>query len=240
MKVLSIQGLSHAFGHRQALRALDLWIDEGRFAVLLGPNGAGKTTLVSLLTGLYAAQHGEISILGHSLRKSPLEALAALGVVFQSPTLDLDLSVIENLRYHGALRGLSRSEADQRAITELSRFGMEERTHDKVRTLSGGLRRRVEVARALMHGPQLLIVDEATAGLDVATRQLLMAHVRRLCDEHMLSVLWTTHLLDEVEPNDALFVLHRGMICWQGDAGGLMLEGRGLTDAFLRLTEQPA
>jgi ABC transporter, ATP-binding subunit, PQQ-dependent alcohol dehydrogenase system len=240
VKALSIQGLSHAFGHREALRALDLCVEKGRFAVLLGPNGAGKTTLVSLLTGLYAAQHGEISILGHSLRKSPLEALAALGVVFQSPTLDLDLSVIENLRYHASLRGLTHSEADLRAKAELSRFGMEERTRDKVRSLSGGLRRRVEIARALMHAPQLLIVDEVTAGLDVATRQLLMTHVRRLCDERILSVLWTTHLLDEVQPDDALYVLHRGMICWQGNAGGLMQEGGSLTDAFLRLTERPA
>lgn len=239
MKALAVQGVSHAFGRSRALREVDLSIEEGSFAVLLGPNGAGKTTLVSLLTGLYAAQHGQIDIFGRSLRKDPLGALAALGIVFQAPTLDLDLSVIENLRYHAALHGLSRADSDMRGMAELSRLRMEERAHDKVRSLSGGLRRRVEIARALMHEPRLLVLDEATAGLDVATRRFLMRYVRDLCRERGLSVLWTTHLLDEVGPEDALFLLHRGTIRWRGSAAELT-KGEGLTAAFLRLTEQPA
>ena len=136
--------------------------------MLLGPNGAGKTTLISLATGLYSCQRGHIDIFGHDLRSSPLPALARLGVVFQTPTLDLDLSVIENLIYHAALHGLSPKEARQaRRHPAWSGSGLGARMRDKVRAFSGGMKRRVEIARALLHKPALLIVDEATAGLDV-------------------------------------------------------------------------
>jgi ABC-2 type transport system ATP-binding protein len=234
MTALAIENLSHGFGERKALSDVNLSVEPGTFMVLLGPNGAGKTTLISLVTGLYNAQQGDIRIFGHSIRRDPLPALASLGVVFQMPTLDLDLTVAENLSYHAALHGLSRSQAAKRASTELERLGVAERSRDKVRALSGGLRRRVEIARALLHNPRLLIVDEATAGLDVAGRQLLLRHVRSLCDEG-LSVLWATHMLDEVEPDNRLAVLHRGSVRWTGVAGDLAPSGT-LEAAFLRLT----
>ncbi|MGO4573288.1 ATP-binding cassette domain-containing protein [Microvirga sp. 2TAF3] len=201
MTALVIENLSHGFGTRQVLSHADLVVEPGSFAVLLGPNGAGKTTLVSLVTGLYNAHQGDIRIFGHSIRRNPLPALAELGVVFQMPTLDLDMSVEQNMLYHGSLHGLSRREAKERADEELERLGVRNRRADKVRALSGGLRRRVEIARALLHRPKFLIVDEATAGLDVSSRQLLLNHVRSLCREG-LSVLWATHMLDEVAPSD--------------------------------------
>jgi ABC-2 type transport system ATP-binding protein len=208
--------------------------------VLLGPNGAGKTTLISLVTGLYAARKGEISILGHRLRSEALRALAELGVVFQASTLDLDLTVSENLLYFGALQGLARSTAKERMLDELARLDVADRLNDKVRALSGGLRRRVEIARALIHRPRLLIVDEATVGLDVPARRSLLQHVRALCRDENLSVLWATHMLDEVEPGDPLVVLHEGGLCWQGLARDLSPTADSFPDAFLKLTGRAA
>ena len=238
MTALAIRNLSHGFGARRALTDVNLSVQPGSFAVLLGPNGAGKTTLISLATGLYSAQQGDIHIFGRSIRRNPLPALASLGVVFQMPTLDLDLTVDQNMTYHGALHGLSRREARERAFEELERLGVNDRQDDKVRSLSGGLRRRVEIARALLHRPKLLIVDEATAGLDVAGRQLLLTHVRSLC-LHGLSVLWATHMLGEVEPSDQLIILHQGKVRWEGEASGLAPDGI-LESTFLQITGRSA
>jgi len=234
MTALVIENLSHGFGERQALAHVNLSVEPGSFTVLLGPNGAGKTTLVSLVTGLYNARQGDIRIFDHSIRHNPLPALANLGVVFQMPTLDLDMSVEQNMAYHGSLHGLSRREAGERAAEELDRLGVGDRRRDKVRFLSGGMRRRVEIARALLHRPKFLIVDEATSGLDVVGRQLLLKHVRSLCREG-LSVLWATHMLEEVEPADQLVVLHKGQVRWAGEARELA-SGRTLEAAFLNLT----
>ncbi|WP_457093146.1 ABC transporter ATP-binding protein [Microvirga sp. P5_D2] len=238
MTALVIENLSHGFGQRKALSDVSLSVDPGAFMVLLGPNGAGKTTLVSLVTGLYNAQQGDIRIFGHSIRRDPLPALADLGVVFQMPTLDLELTVMDNLAYHAALRGLSPAKGLKRASIELERLGIAERARDKVRALSGGLRRRVEIARALLHDPRLLIVDEATAGLDVAGRHMLLTHVRSLCGDG-ISVLWATHMLDEIEPADRLAVLHRGLVRWTGAASELA-SPENLEAAFLQLTGEAA
>jgi ABC-2 type transport system ATP-binding protein len=154
------------------------------------------------------------------------------------PTLDLDLTVEQNLAYHAALHGLPRREAAERADVELEQLGMSDRRSDKVRSLSGGMRRRVEIGRALLHRPKFLIVDEATAGLDIAGRQWLLKHVRSLCRQG-LSVLWATHLLEEVEPGDRLVVLHRGTIRWAGEARGLASD-TSLESAFLQLTGSAA
>jgi ABC-2 type transport system ATP-binding protein len=232
---LAVQDLSHSFGLRRALDGVSFEVRPGSFTVLLGPNGAGKTTLVSLATGLYHARHGEIRVFGHSLREAPLPALAKTGVVFQMPTLDLDLTVAENLAYHGALHGLSRRDALERGRAELARLGAADRFSDKIRSLSGGLRRRVEIARALLHEPKLLILDEATAGLDVAGRRTLLQSIRALCRGGM-SVLWATHMLEEVEGDDPLVVLHHGRVRWTGPARELAGAGP-LAQAFLQLTD---
>lgn len=158
-------------------------------------------------------------------------------MVFQQSTLDLDLSVEQNLRYHAALHGLSRRQSDQRVDAELARQGLTERRGERVRELNGGHRRRVEIARALLHEPRLLLLDEASVGLDPASRLALNQHLRSLCREQQLSVLWTTHLLDEVAPSDDLLILHQGRLVASGQAADLSLEhGGDLGTAFNRLT----
>lgn len=239
MPALSVSEVGYSFGAGAfALKALSFDIAEGAFTVLLGPNGAGKSTLFNLVTRLFDAPEGQISIFRHDLRREPLAALAAIGVVFQQLTLDLDLSVMQNLYYHGALHGLSRREVRRRADVELDRLDMAERADDKVRKLNGGHRRRVEIARALLHRPRLLLLDEPTVGLDVPARKAIVAHVHGLAREHGLAVLWATHLIDEVEPGDHLLVLHRGELKSSGPvAEVLAAQGAdSVAGAFERLT----
>ena len=237
---LDVSGVSFAYGARQALAELDFSLVPGRFNALLGPNGAGKSTLIALLTRLYDLQDGDIRIGDCSIRAQPRRALAQIGVVFQQSTLDLDLTVEQNLRYHAALHGLPRALATERIELELERQQLAERRREPVRTLNGGHRRRVEIARALLHKPQLLLLDEASAGLDPASRQALNAHVRRLCVEDGLTVLWTTHLFDEVQADDPLLILNRGRLVARGTAASLAESGEDLTAAFARLTEVAA
>lgn len=237
MNALQVSGVGFTYGPRQALNDLAFELAPGRFGALLGPNGAGKSTLIALLTRLYDLQQGDIRIFGHSLRNEPRQALRQLGVVFQQSTLDLDLSVQQNLAYHAALHGMPRREAQARIDEELLRQDLAERRHDKVRTLNGGHRRRVEIARALLHQPRLLLLDEASAGLDPASRLALGRHVRNLCREQGLCVLWTTHLLDEIESSDDLLILHRGeRVAW----GKASQFGDDLAISFARLTGDEA
>jgi ABC-2 type transport system ATP-binding protein len=237
MNALQVNDLSFAYGPREALRQVSFSLAPGRFAALLGPNGAGKSTLIALLTRLYDLQNGDVQVAGRSLRQSPRAALQQMGVVFQQSTLDLDLSVEQNLRYHAALHGLSRGESNDRVEQELARQDLSERRRERVRELNGGHRRRVEIARALLHQPRLLLLDEASVGLDPASRMALSQHVRGLCREQGISVLWTTHLLDEVHREDDLLILHQGRLVASGQAGDVSAEhGGGLDTAFNRLT----
>jgi ABC-2 type transport system ATP-binding protein len=229
MSALQVEGVSFAYGQRQALQDVSLSVAAGSFSALLGPNGAGKSTLIALLTRLYDLQQGDIHIFGHSLRSAPHQALRQLGVVFQQSTLDLDLSVQQNLAYHAALHGLSKRE-------ELARQQLDDRRHEKVRALNGGHRRRVEIARALLHHPRLLLLDEASAGLDPASRLALNQHVRQLCHEHEMAVLWTTHLLDEVEHHDELLILNRSRLVAQGGVAQISRADADLATSFARLT----
>ncbi|MBF6623589.1 MAG: ATP-binding cassette domain-containing protein [Pseudomonas stutzeri] len=236
MIALQVEGLGFAYGDRQALQDVSFAATAGRFTALLGPNGAGKSTLIALLTRLYDLQQGEICVAGFSLRSHPREALRRLGVVFQQSTLDLDLSVEQNLRYHAALHGMPRVLANERIEQELQRQQLVERRKSRVRELNGGHRRRVEIARALLHKPSLLLLDEASAGLDPASRQALNLHVRSLCQSEGMSVLWTTHLLDEVHADDELLILNRGKLVAQGRAAELSSVDGSLEATFARLT----
>jgi ABC-2 type transport system ATP-binding protein len=237
---LAVSHLSHRFGNRDALRDVSFHAAAGSFNVLLGSNGAGKTTLISLLSGLYYARSGSIEVFGHSMRERPTQVLRDMGVVFQHTTLDLDLSVYENLRYQASLYGLSPRIAKARQREELERMEVNDRLAEPARQLSGGLRRRVEIAAAFLHRPRLLLLDEPTVGLDVGTRRFILAHVRRLCREHELTVVWATHLLDEIETTDTVLLLHGGDLLWNGGPDGLLAlaEKTTLPDAFLALTEQ--
>jgi ABC-2 type transport system ATP-binding protein len=239
---LLITDLSHAYGTRKALDHVSLSIGSGRFAVLLGLNGAGKSTLFSLITRLYAAQQGRIDIFGHNIAQHPGEALRLLGVVFQARTLDLDLSVLQNLLYHAALHGIGRREARTRAQAVLQKTALSDRMKDKVRNLSGGQMRRLEIARALLHGPQLLVLDEPTVGLDIDARADILQHVRNLVKEQSISVLWATHLIDEIAEHDDIIVLHHGRVMASGQIGDILRAGSATTigAAFTNLTRAPS
>ncbi len=240
---LVVSGVSHRFGARPALVDVSLDVPPGRFVALVGPNGAGKTTLFSVVTGLYHNRTGRIVICGHDLHREPSRALAELGIVFQSRTLDGDLTLRQNLAYHAALHGMPRRLAQPRMADLTSLVGLSDRLDDKVRHLSGGQARRVEIARALIHGPRLLLLDEATVGLDVASRAGIVDLVRRLVRERGLSVLWATHILDEIEPGDDAYVLHRGAVVAHGRAQDLardLARGGSLEAAIRAVTADAA
>lgn len=235
---LSVSGVYHAYGNRRALTDVTFTVAPASFTALLGLNGAGKSTLFSLVTRLFGIQAGRISIFGHDIGHESGEALRLLGVVFQPRTLDLDLSVIQNLLYHAALHGIARRDARLRSDEELTRIGLADRARSKVRDLSGGQMRRLEIARALLHRPRLLLLDEATIGLDVKARADILVHVRQLVTEHGIGVLWATHLLDEVVSSDDLVILHQGRVLARGDGASVLREtgAHDINSAFMRLT----
>nr|WP_246329636.1 ABC transporter ATP-binding protein [Chthonobacter rhizosphaerae] len=239
---MQVDGVSFAYAGRNALDDVSFTVRRGRFTALLGPNGAGKTTLFSLITRLFDARIGSIRICGRDVATAGAAALAPLGVVFQQPTLDLDLTVRQNLRYFARLRGLSVKDADRRIDEQLDRLAMRERVAEKVRALNGGHRRRVEIARALLHDPEVVVLDEATVGLDVPTRRTIVDHVHELARTRGLAVLWTTHLIDEILPDDDLVVLHRGRVVATGTAEAVTRDtgADDLDGAFARLTKAPA
>lgn len=237
---LSVRGVSHAYGNRLALKNVSFNVAPQRFTALLGLNGAGKSTLFSLITRLFAIQSGRIGVFGHDISRNPGDALRALGVVFQSRTLDQELSVMQNLLYHAALQGIPRREARLLGGEVLERIGLTDRANSKVRALSGGQMRRVEIARALLHRPRLLLLDEATVGLDVQARSDIIAHVRTLVADQQLGVLWATHLLDEVTAQDDIIVLHRGQVLASGPVLNILKEtgASDLDTSFRRITAE--
>lgn len=237
--VLDVQAVEKSYGTRRALNGVSLRIAAGEFVALLGPNGAGKSTLFQLLSGLFVADRGTIRIGGHDIRRAPVKALAQLGIVFQQPTLDLDLSVERNLKFHAQLHGLGSREARERIDAELATQGLIERRRDRVRELSGGNRRKVELARAMVHAPRVLLADEATVGLDPGSRTALLAQVRALCRSRGLAVLWATHLVDEAQDADRIIVLHRGEVRAEGAPQTLCAQTGcpDLEHAFSALTE---
>jgi|SRR5579871_1260395 len=238
LSALSVGGVSHSYGARRALIDVGFTVAPASFTALLGLNGAGKSTLFSLITRLFGIQAGRISIFGHDIGRDPGEALRLMGVVFQPRTLDLDLSVMQNLLYHAALHGIGRREARQRAEEMLARIDLSDRSGSKVRDLSGGQMRRVEIARALLHRPRLLLLDEATVGLDVKARADILGHVRRLVADEGIGVLWATHLFDEIAAGDNLVILHQGQVLAHGDVARVVREADAtdVNSVFMRLT----
>ena len=236
--VLNARGVVKSYGSKKALDQVDITIKPGEFVALLGPNGAGKTTLFQLLTGLFVADDGDIAIDGIDIRKNAVPALAGIGVVFQQPTLDLDLSVRDNLKFHASLHGLSGSNAHDRIEEELQKLKLSDRSKDKARSLSGGQRRRIELARALLHQPRFLLMDEPTVGLDPSSRRDLLSHVLQLKQERQMAILWASHLVDEAEQADRVIVLHKGQIVTSGDPKELVqsTNTENLHDAFVSLT----
>jgi ABC-2 type transport system ATP-binding protein len=239
---LLLDGVVKTYGAVRAIDGVSLRASPGEFIALLGPNGAGKTTLFQLLSGLFVPDAGRIEIMGHDMRRDPVPALGLLGIVFQQPTLDLELSVTGNLLFHAGLHGIPRAVAKTRIARELARLGLAERAHDKAAQLSGGNRRRVELARALLHEPRVLLMDEATVGLDPGSRSDLLKLMSSLRAERSVAVLWATHLCDEVPDADRVVVLHRGKVLADTTPAQLMASAGAATieQAFLAMTGSPA
>ena len=236
---LSLEDLSFSYSGKKALDQISFTINAGECTILLGPNGAGKSTLFSLITRLYDTHAGRIELCGFDIQKETRHALAKLGVVFQQTTLDMDLSVLQNLRYHTALHGLSNKVAQHRIQQELERLNMVDRRFEKIRQLNGGHRRRVEIARALLHKPALLLLDEPTVGLDVPSRLAIVEYVHQLAKEENLAVLWASHLIDEIYPDDHLIVLHKGQIKAKGTVDAVLesTQTSSIKEAFYNLTQ---
>jgi ABC-2 type transport system ATP-binding protein len=236
--MLELRALSKRYGERVALDRLSFALPAGCFAVLLGPNGAGKSTLFQVLTGLFAADGGETDVAGFSLRGDAVRALARTGVVFQQMALDLDLSVQRNLRFHADLHGLPRELADQRIAAGCAAMGLGGELARPVRELSGGNRRKVELVRALLHRPQLLLMDEPSVGLDPRSRRDLRSSVLEDVRSRSSTVLWATHLVEEADAADRVLVLHQGRLLAEGPPAQVVqaLGGGTLEEAFIRAT----
>ncbi len=238
--MLDIQNLTKRYGERLALDKLTLHLPAGQLVALLGPNGAGKSTLFQLLTGLFVADEGQAIVNGHSLHSAATQALRHIGVVFQQMSLDLDLSVWANLRFHADLHGLPRALAQSRIEAGCAALQLTDELPRLVRELSGGNRRKVELVRALLHQPALLLMDEPTVGLDPPSRRDLMAAIKADVASRHTTVLWATHLVDEAQRADRVLVLHQGRLLADGTATEVTakLGGVSLEDAFINATQK--
>ena len=221
---VKIESLAFAYGDRQALCELSLEIHSGEIFCLLGPNGSGTTTLFRLLSTLAPLQAGCVSVMGNDLVDDSDAIRRLLGVVFQSPSLDRKLTVLENLRHQAAMYGLSKAVATQRLNEATRRLGITDRLDDRVETLSGGLSRRVELAKCMLHNPSILLLDEPSTGLDPAARSDLWSYLRLLQSELGTTVLMTTHLLEEADRSDRVGILHEGSLVALGEPHVLRTE----------------
>ena len=237
--VLKINNVKKYFNSFQALNNISLEIKSGELVVLLGPNGAGKSTLFSIITGLSRADSGSCFINGCDIAFNSINALKNLGIVFQQPTIDLELTIKENLFFHRRLNGLKLKNEKKKIENELSRSGLEKKINNKVRTLSGGERRKIELIRSLLHNPKLLLLDEPTVGLDPGSRTDLMKKIIKIKKSETLSILWTTHLVDEAEKADKIIILSKGEIVAMGNKLKILriANEKKLEKAFLKIVK---
>lgn len=234
---IAIEGLSKSYGRSQALREVSFTVEPGGVTGLLGLNGAGKTTLFQILTGLFVADAGRVVVEGRSFAEAPTAALARMGIVFQQSVLDLDLTVAQNLRFYAGLHGMRGSRALQATDDALNGVGCRNNLHQTVRTLSGGTRRKIEIARALLTNPPILLLDEPSGGLDTGSRADLVQTLFALAADRGTAVLWATHLVQEVEQARTVVVLHRGRVAAVGPPPRLIEKARmsTLEAAFLAI-----
>jgi ABC-2 type transport system ATP-binding protein len=209
---LEVTELKHQYGDRESLRGVSFSVAPGDLFALLGPNGGGKTTLFRIVSTLAAPTSGTVEVFGVDVVRRPADARRKIGVVFQSPAVDPWLTVLENLKHHGYLYGLT-GQALARAIERaLERFDLAPHAGERVRTLSGGWRRRVELAKALLPEPPLLVLDEPSSGLDPLARRELLSELRRLRDDAGTTIVLTTHVMDEAAVADRVGILHEGRL----------------------------
>lgn len=212
LPAIEVIGLSHSYRIRPALCDVSLTVQRGEIFAFLGPNGGGKTTLFRILSTLISPQMGDARVLGYDLRRDTQRVRERIGVVFQSPSLDKKLTVVENIRHQAALYGLRGSELRSREEELLRQLGLSDRRGERTETLSGGLRRRVELAKGMIHQPDLLLLDEPSTGLDPGARSDLWDYLHRVRDEFHVTVVLTTHLLDEADKADRIAILNAGSL----------------------------
>ena len=234
---ISVSHLTHHYGERQAVDDLSLEIEPGELFVFLGPNGSGKTTLFRVLSTLIPLQSGDVTIFDYDLRTAQMAIRAQLGVVFQAPSLDKKLSVAENLHHQGRLYGLTRRDLAERQEKLLATLGLADRSGDRVETLSGGLRRRVELAKGMLHRPQLLLLDEPSTGLDPGARLDLWKYLEQVRTCEGITIVLTTHLLDEADRADRIAIMHNGQLAALDTPSALQASVGG--DSITIRTEQP-
>ncbi len=235
---IAISGLTKSYGRVTALQDVSFTVQSGAVTALLGLNGAGKTTLFQILTGLFVADTGQVVVRGHDIARSPTAALARMGIVFQQTVLDLDLTVAQNMAFYAGLHGLRGAAAAAAARDALGTVGCIDLGPRVVRQLSGGTRRKIEIARALLTRPDVLLLDEPSGGLDAGSRSELVKTVFGLAAERDTAVLWATHLVQEVEPARTVVILHRGRVAAVGSPRSLIAQAgtTSLEAAFLALT----
>ncbi len=238
--MLEINNIKKYYGGFLALNNISLKLKTSELVVLLGPNGAGKSTLFSIITGLARADSGDCLINGNNIVSQNISALKSLGVVFQQSTIDLELTVLENLLFHARLHGLRVPSLKKIIENELQKNGLQKKINNKVRSLSGGERRKVELIRSLLHNPKMLLMDEPTVGLDPSSRAELLKKILYLKDSKSLSILWTTHLVDEAEKADKIIILNKGKVRAIGSVKKILslANENNLAQAFLKLVKE--
>ncbi|HUO57481.1 MAG TPA: ABC transporter ATP-binding protein, partial [bacterium] len=222
--LIEVDNLTYRYGSKAALQGLTFMVGRGEIFGFLGPNGGGKTTTFKILSTLYNCQPGQVKVFGMDLAKDKIAIRRKMGIVFQLPALDKKLKVRENLEHQGHLYGLSGGELGRRIDRDLARLNLSDRAKDKVETLSGGLQRRVELAKALLNDPELMILDEPSTGLDPAARKDFWGHLETLRKEKGMTVLVTTHYLEEADRCDRLLILDQGQKVALGNPDQLKAE----------------
>ncbi|MBI5057353.1 MAG: ATP-binding cassette domain-containing protein [Nitrospirae bacterium] len=212
MSIIKVESLSKSFGDLSAVDNISFEVEEGTIFGFLGPNGAGKTTTINILCTLLAPTSGKASIAGHDCLKEPSEVRKAIGIVFQDTTLDKDLTAYENLMFHAYLYDVKKSEIKTRVEDALHFVGLYERKTDLVKKFSGGMKRKLEVARGLVHRPRVLFLDEPTLGLDPQSRANLWDFIVKLPEKHNVTIFMTTHYMEEAEVCNKIAIIDKGKI----------------------------
>lgn len=238
-EMIRVRRLMKRFGDFIAVDDVSFSVNKGEIFAFLGPNGAGKSTSIKIMTTLSGPSEGEVFINGFNSGDEKNKVRESIGVIFQDPTLDEELTAYENLNYHAALYGVPRRERKKRIEDLLGYVGLFDRKDDFVKTFSGGMKRRVEIARGLLHDPKLLFLDEPTLGLDVQTRNFLWGHIKRVNKEKGITIFFTSHNLDEAQRiATKVAIIDHGKILMIGTSQEIMKKTRtkSLEKAFLKLT----
>lgn len=210
--ILEVKNINKSYSNLKALDSVSFSIDEGQYVAIIGPNGSGKSTLMQILTGLFLPDSGEVNIFNLGLKKNLTFILSKMGIVFQQPTMDGELSIYANLKFHSQLHGMSHSLANSRIKELVEKFELKEHLTKQAKNLSGGLKRRLEIVRSILHNPKILILDEATSGLDPESRKNILTYITDLNKNEKLTIISITHLKDETLDVDKVIMLKNGKL----------------------------